>query len=195
MKGLVARPSWRRRRAVSRRWIRATAKLRLQRRLRFEAYSSGYYPSSAVITERRATTAPNVNNYYYNPTPTVVTQTRYVPVPTRSRCRSGRPTARRPSLGGHQPSPPPPAPAPDVDRPRPTPPGPGEYQPSADADAEHRQSSRDRDRDRDRRRQDPDRRGMRRRLALFHSPPLGRSGVTSGDSPSPNLSPLAWRGI
>ena len=43
-------------------------------------YSSGYYAT------------PSVNNYYYTPSPTVVTQTRYVPVPT-SRCRRARPTA------------------------------------------------------------------------------------------------------
>jgi len=41
--------------------------------------SSGYYPSSSGYYSR-----PAVNNYYYNPQPQVVTQTRYVPVPTPS---------------------------------------------------------------------------------------------------------------
>lgn len=41
-------------------------------------YSTGYYPSSSGYYARQAP----VNNYYYNPQPTVVTQTRYVPVPT-----------------------------------------------------------------------------------------------------------------
>ena len=38
-------------------------------------YSSGYTPSSGYYA------TPSVNNYYYSPAPTVVTQTRYVPVP------------------------------------------------------------------------------------------------------------------
>ncbi|WP_428667983.1 hypothetical protein [Reyranella sp.] len=41
-------------------------------------YSNAYYPSSGSYYSRPAP----VNNYYYNPQPTVVTQTRYVPVPT-----------------------------------------------------------------------------------------------------------------
>jgi hypothetical protein len=44
-------------------------------------YSSGYYPSSSGYYSQPA----GVNNYYYNPQPTVVTQTRYVPVPVPSR--------------------------------------------------------------------------------------------------------------
>jgi hypothetical protein len=43
-------------------------------------YSGGYYPSSGYSSGYYAT--PRVNNYYYPPSPTVVTQTRYVPVPT-----------------------------------------------------------------------------------------------------------------
>jgi hypothetical protein len=40
------------------------------------SYSGGYYPSSGYYA------TPSVSNYYYTPAPTVVTQTRYVPVPT-----------------------------------------------------------------------------------------------------------------
>ena len=45
-------------------------------------YSSGYYPTSSYYSSPGYYAAPRVNNYYYNPSPTVVTQTRYVPVPT-----------------------------------------------------------------------------------------------------------------
>ena len=60
-------------------------------------YNNGYSVTAirAAIIRRAAATTPDrprVNNYYYNPQPTVVTQTRYVPVPTR--CRRSRPTAR-----------------------------------------------------------------------------------------------------
>ena len=45
-------------------------------------YSNGYYPSSSYANSPGYYATPSVNNYYYNPSPTVVTQTRYVPVPT-----------------------------------------------------------------------------------------------------------------
>ena len=44
-------------------------------------YSNAYYPSSSGYYSQPA----RVNNYYYNPQPRVVTQTRYVPVPVPSR--------------------------------------------------------------------------------------------------------------
>ena len=76
-------------------------------------YSSGYYPSSSYASSPGYYATPRVNNYYYNPSPTVVTQTRYVPVPTPVpvRTRDNRPLERpsleqqpgqRPSLGGHR---------------------------------------------------------------------------------------------
>jgi hypothetical protein len=43
-------------------------------------YSNGYASSGYYSPAYYAT--PRVNNYYYTPAPTVVTQTRYVPVPT-----------------------------------------------------------------------------------------------------------------
>jgi hypothetical protein len=47
-------------------------------------YSNAYYPSSSGYYSQPA----RVNNYYYNPRPAVVTQTRYVPVPSRRPDRS-----------------------------------------------------------------------------------------------------------
>jgi len=44
-------------------------------------YSNGYYPSGSGYYSQ----PPRVNNYYYNPQPQVVTQTRYVPAPVPSR--------------------------------------------------------------------------------------------------------------
>src|SRR5881394_591198 len=44
--------------------------------------ASSYYPSSSYYSSPGYYATPSVNNYYYNPSPTVVTQTRYVPVPT-----------------------------------------------------------------------------------------------------------------
>src|SRR3954469_23208790 len=44
-------------------------------------YSSGYYPTSSYASSPGYYSTPSVNNYYYNPSPTVVTQTRYVPTP------------------------------------------------------------------------------------------------------------------
>ena len=41
-------------------------------------YSNAYYPRSNGYYSQPA----RMSNYYYNPRPTVVTQTRYVPVPT-----------------------------------------------------------------------------------------------------------------
>jgi hypothetical protein len=44
--------------------------------------NSGYTPSSGYSS---GYVTPSVNNYYYTPSPTVVTQTRYVPVPVPTR--------------------------------------------------------------------------------------------------------------
>lgn len=49
-------------------------------------YSNGYYSNgyanSGYYSSPGYYATPNVNNYYYTPSPRVVTQTRYVPVPT-----------------------------------------------------------------------------------------------------------------
>lgn len=115
-------------------------------------YSSGYYPSGSGYYSQPA----RVNNYYYNPQPTVVTQTRYVPVPTRAPPRyvdrsndhrwSGRDNHQPPaSPGVDRPHGPPP---PQANNGPPRGPGPGA------SGGNHR--DRDRDRDGDGR---PDRRG------------------------------------
>ena len=84
-------------------------------------YSSGYYPSSGYSSGYYS--QPSVNNYYYNPSPTVVTQTRYVPVPTPVAVPSGRgDRSNDHRWSGHRDNTPPPTQ--HVDRPHPTSPAP-----------------------------------------------------------------------
>ena len=84
-------------------------------------YSSGYYPSSGYYSPGYYAT-PSVNNYYYTPSPTVVTQTRYVPVPTPVPVRQADRDDHR--WSGHRDSPPPQQPPQHVDRPHAPPPPP-----------------------------------------------------------------------
>jgi hypothetical protein len=90
------------------------------------AYASSYYPTSYYGSSGYYGT-PSVNNYYYNPSPTVVTQTRYVPVPTPVPVpvptrQADRSWWRDHSSHQQQPAPQPQQPTQHVDRPHHTPP-------------------------------------------------------------------------